>query len=437
MPLRNIPGGGKAKAHVFLDVEMEEVVRPAAGHELRAGWGSKVVITIGPSCQDVATLVRLLRTGVTCARVDLSWGTKEYHQRSLRNLAEAMQQTRLLWSVWLDTTGREVVVRRPIEYDASGWPRQQDQRITVEKDQVFKITTDPTATASPSLLPVNYPGESLRPPAAGCPVLPSTPSPPFHEIVEVGQQLQIGRYLSTGTEGMSLYADVVDVGEGEVTCVALSSAVLDGLLTVMVCHTEDEEFRGDFGLPLLTEFDVDCIKSLGSQFEVDFVNLSYCNSVDDLYSARALLDSLGMAQTKIIAKASGGIERKAAIRNFEAIAHVADGIMISRGNLGLDFEPEVMALLQKRIVSRCNQLGKPVHITRIVDTMATDVANAVLDGVDGLLLGAETLRGEYPVETVETVLKLAAAAEKHFDYHTHHEMLMGEAYEASRLRQPA
>ena len=145
----------------------------------------------------MATLVRLLRTGVTCARVDLSWGTKEYHQRSLRNLAEAMQQTRLLcrwgvrmpgtpafWltepaphnlavlpgaalafcrfrprtppclcpatcalplpphpptnshSVWLDTTGREVVVRRPIEYDASGWPRQQDQRITVEKDQV-------------------------------------------------------------------------------------------------------------------------------------------------------------------------------------------------------------------------------------------------------------------------------------------------------------
>ena len=393
------------------------------------------------------------------------------------------------------------------------------------------------------------------------------------------------------------------------------------------------------------------------------MSLSYCNSAEDLYAARALLDSLGMPQTKLIAKvglAKGGlrmargwvgewvgglhpgwvlqvwgslnscspksafagacwqrcgsidlllpllmstppvaarsppysallsspqVERKAAVRNFEGIAHVADGIIISRGNLGLDFEPEVggagelgrwlrslwlgacvqcvwrwqlhtvvccpascvtrlppaccppairlqvMALLQKRIISRCNQLGKPVLITRIVDTMvttprptragtvcstvlqysvavqcaaqcadraqrclqwcepvvpvwlagatgveqqrrqhyqqlpllqgwqqamghahphppsfpaalripllppaeATDVANAVLDGVDGLLLGAETLRGQHPVLTAQTVLKLCAAAEKVFDYHTHHETLMGEAFEVGGL----
>ena len=365
-----------------------------------------------------------------------------------------------------------------------------------------------------------------------------------------------------------------------------------------------------------------------SRFEVDFVNLSYCNHEEDLYAARSFLDSLGMQYTKIVAKASRGrgagtgggvevcgvwdswtragwwwwsiraslqergagvpppprrlavthrqarhlhthtripsgvlpqIERKSSVRNFEGIANSADGIIISRGNLGLDFEPEAsvyplvlffaagptlgivalcsrdcgmqllvcgwavgcfaapgcdmrpartpsapslqaMALLQKRIIARCNQLGKPVLITRVVDTMvatprptragghagllwqgaegragllrlagtvpaglpyalppptlpllpstllplllpspntmktcsaeATDVANAVLDGADGMLLGAETLRGLHPLVTAETVLRLCHAAEQHFDFRSHHEELMGEAYQA-------
>ncbi|PSC73194.1 Pyruvate kinase [Micractinium conductrix] len=412
MPLRHAP---KAKAHVFLDVGMEDVLAPNPELGIRAGAGSKVVITVGPSCQDVPTLVRLLVAGVTCARIDLSWGTKEYHARSLANLSEAMQQARRLCSVWLDTTGREVVVRRPVEFDETGWPRQSGDQFTVEKDKVVRITTDPTALCSPAVLPVNYPG--------------------FPDMVEVGHILQVGRYLSTGAEGMSLYLQVVERDESTVTCVATNSATLDGLLTVMVCHTEDEDFRGDFGLPLLTEHDVDCMRQLGAQFEVDFVSLSFCNCAEDVYVARALLDSLCLQQTKIIAK----IERKAAVRHFEGIAAAADGIIISRGNLGLDFEAEVMALLQKRIIARCNQLGKPVHVTRIVDTMvttprctraeATDVANAVLDGADGVCLGAETLRGQYPVLTVETVLKLCHAAERVFDFRTHHETLMGEAFE--------
>ena len=85
-----------AKAHVFLDVDMHEVTTPVHDFEVRAGAGSKVVITIGPQCQEVQTLVQLLHAGVTCARVDLSWGTLEYHTRSLRNLAEAMKATRRL-----------------------------------------------------------------------------------------------------------------------------------------------------------------------------------------------------------------------------------------------------------------------------------------------------------------------------------------------------
>lgn len=405
-----------AKAHVFLDVGMEAVLSPISDEEVRAGAGCKVVVTIGPACQDVDTLSRLLQAGVTCARVNLSWGTKEYHALCLSNLAAAMKRTRRLCSVFIDTVGREVTVRRPVEYNADGWPVQTgDKRLLVEDGQVITITSDPDAEISTTVLPISYAG--------------------FPDIVEVGSFVQIGRYLATGAEGGSLYLEVVEKTSTTLTCKAINSAVLDGLLTVMICHQHDEDFRADFGLPLLTDEDVEMIRFLGSRFEVDFINLSYCNREDDLYSARAFLDSVGMQQTKIIAK----IERKSAVRNFEGIASVADGIIVSRGNLGLDFEPEVMALLQKRIISRCNQLGKPVLMTRFVDTMvstprptraeATDVANAVLDGADGIVLGAETLRGHHPVLTVETVLKLCFAAERHFDYRTHHETLMGEAYE--------
>lgn len=106
--------------------------------------------------------------------------------------------------------------------------------------------------------------------------------------------------------------------------------------------------------------------------------------------------------------------------------------------------PQLMSLLQKRLVGRCNLLGKPVIVTRFVDTMvntprptraeATDVANAVLDGVDGVLLGAETLRGQYPVLTVQTVVRLCRAAELHFDYRSHHELMVNESFDVRGRR---
>eukprot|EP00887_Chlorella_sp_A99_P006668 scaffold3.g6668.t1 len=355
MPL----GGSRLlNTHVLLDVDMAEVLTPVEDADVKAGAGSKLVITLGPACQDVEVLSQMLLAGVTCARVDLTWGSVDYHRRSLENLSTAMKATRRLCSVWLDTTGREV---------------------TVERGQTIVLTTDPTAEASSSLLPVNWPGTT--------------------QVVRKGQLLQVH-----------------EVTETEVKCVAENSATLDGLLTVVACHAQPAplsrnisfhhhmDTAADFTMPVLTEHD---------------------------------------------------LERRAAVQNFDGILQASDGIVISRGNMGLDFDAEasssslalllafmcmhVMALLQKRMVSRCNVMGKPVVLTRVVDTMvntprptraeATDVANAVLDGVDGFVLGQETLRGEYPVETVETVLKLAHSAEKHFDFRTHHEALMGEAFE--------
>ena len=405
--------------HFFMDAQMNEVIDPVPDDDVRCGAGTKVVVTIGPACQSVEVLSEMLLAGITCARLDLTWGSKQFHLTSLRNLNAAMKATKRLCSVWVDSVGREIIVRLPAKEDVNGWMVLEKAPLQFEAGQEVVVTTDPVAQACSSLLPVN--------------------NPIFPSLVQPGNILHVGRFLATGAEGGSLFLKVQSTTATEIRCTAESPANLVGVLTVLVSHrefslrTHDHDLNRE--LPLLSDHDKECLREFGRDFEIDFLTLSYCNSAEDVWSARQTLDSMGLTQTKIVAK----IERKAAIHNFDSIMHAADGMLLSRGNLGLDFEPEEMALLQKNCILRCNNVGKPIIVTRFVDTMvntprptraeATDVANAVLDGVDGLLLGAETLRGMYPVETVKTVVKLCRSAEKYFDYRTHHEDLMGEAFE--------
>jgi len=330
-----------------------------------------------------------------------------------------MKATKRLCSVWVDTVGREIIVRLPTKEDSNGWMTLEKTPIQFEEGKEVIITTDPNAQVSASLLPVN--------------------NPEFPSLVQPGNILHIGRFLATGGEGGSLFVQVLSSSPKEIRCVAQNSATLVGVLTVLVSHREFELSLHDHDLnrdlPLMSPHDMECLRTFGADFEIDFLTLSYSNSAEDVWSARQTLDAVGLTQTKVIAK----VERKAAIHNFDEIVSAADGILLSRGNLGLDFEPEEMALLQKDCVARCNSVGKPIVLTRFVDTMvhtprptraeATDVANAVLDGVDAILLGAETLRGLYPVDTVQTVIKLCRAAEKYFDYRLHHEDLMGETFD--------
>ncbi len=120
-------------------------------------------------------------------------------------------------------------------------------------------------------------------------------------------------------------------------------------------------------LPLLSEHDVHAIRDITTQFEVDFVALTFTRDGEDVDGLRDFLDKLSLEQTKILAK----VENQAALYNFAGIATAADGVIISRGNMGLDVAPEKMARVQKEVISKCNLLGKPVIITRVVDTMAT------------------------------------------------------------------
>lgn len=172
-------------------------------------------------------------------------------------------------------------------------------------------------------------------------------------------------------------------------------------------------------MPTLTAEDEAVVSSWGMKNGVDFISLSFTRSAEDVRKTRALLRTLGdLHQTQILAK----IENIEGLRHFDSILAEADGIILSRGNLGIDLPPEKVFLFQKAALYKCNMAGKPAVVTRVVDTMtvtprptraeATDVANAVLDGADAIMLGAETLRGLYPVDTVLTVKKICAEAEK-------------------------
>lgn len=218
----------------------------------------------------------------------------------------------------------------------------------------------------------------------------------------------------------------------DVICEAQTAASLSGLLTLW--HIERDPYGPISNiqneLPILSDKDKDTLKELRNKYEIDFISLSHTREAEDIEEARAFLAEIKSATTKIIAK----IETKYALTRFKNILSKADAMMVSRANLGLDVPAEKIALIQKNMVSWCNLIGKPCIITRVCDSMtnaprptraeATDVANIVLDGADGFVLGAETLRGKYPVETVTTVMNIGRVAEQQFDGNSHFDYLM-------------
>lgn len=256
-------------------------------------------------------------------------------------------------------------------------------------------------------------------------------------MVEQGDQLYIGRYLVTGADAASLYLEVQSKSGPEIKCVALNDASLDGLLTVFHMERSTKGISNKANQqPLFSQLDTDSLRALAAEFDFDFLSLSYTRSAEDIAEARKFLNSIGLDACRLIAK----LDAKQSLANFRGILNSADGIMLSRGNLGLDCLPEKVTVIQKNVTTSCNLVGKPCIVTRIVDTMvsaprptraeATDVANAVLDGADCLMLGAETLRGIDPANAVKTVVSCCQAAEAEFDHASHFEYLMSEAVKA-------
>ncbi|EXC25435.1 Pyruvate kinase, cytosolic isozyme [Morus notabilis] len=346
---------------------------------------TKIVGTLGSKSRSVEIISDCLKAGLSVARIDFSWGDNEYHQETLDNLKTAIKSTKKLCAVMLDTVGPELQV-----------VNKTDNPISLQADSLVILTPDQEKEATSNLLPINFTG--------------------LAKAVKKGDAIFIGQYLFTGSETTSVWLEVTEVHGEDVVCLIKNSATLAGSLFTL--HVS--QIRID--LPTLTDNDKKVISTWGVHNNIDFLSLSYTRHAEDVRQAREFISKLGdLTQTQIFAK----IENTEGLTHFDEILQEADGIILSRGNLGIDLPPEKVFLFQKAAVYKCNMAGKPAVVTRVVDSMtenlrptraeATDVANAVLDGSDAILLGAETLRGLYPVETISTVGKICAEAEKVFN----------------------
>ncbi|KAK9291115.1 hypothetical protein L1049_009302 [Liquidambar formosana] len=349
---------------------------------------TKIVGTLGPKSRSVGIIEACLRAGMSVARFDFSWLDGDCHQETLENLRIAVKNAKKLCAVMLDTVGPELQI-----CNRNGNP------IELEANNHVTITTDVTKEPSAEVLPVNYSG--------------------LAETVKKGDTIFLGQYLCTGSETTSVWLEVSETKGPDVICLVKNSATLAGFIFTM--HISQVHVN----LPTLTETDKQVISNWGSRNNVDFISLSYTRHVEDVRELRALLKKQNLHETQIFAK----IETVEGLKHFDDILREADGIILSRGNLGIDLPPEKVFLFQKYAVHKCNMVGKPTIITRVVDSMtenlrptraeATDVANAVLDGTDGILLGAETLRGLYPIEAVKIVGRICAEAESVYNQSVH------------------
>ncbi|EPS64144.1 hypothetical protein M569_10635, partial [Genlisea aurea] len=342
---------------------------------------TKIVGTLGPNSRSVEVISGCLSAGMSVARFDFSWGDAAYHQETLENLKLAMKASKKLCGVMLDTVGPELLI-----------VNKSEQPISLHELSHVVLTPDQHKQATSDLLPINFSGLS--------------------KAVRKGDEIFIGEYLFTGKETTSVWLEVSEVKDEDVICLIKNSAVLDGpLYTLHVAQIRIE-------LPTLTDKDKEVVVSAwGVRNKIDFLSLSYTRSAEDVRHAREFLSSLGdLKQAQIFAK----IENVEGLLHFDEILLEADGIILARGNLGIDLPPEKVFLYQKEVLRKCNTAGKPAVVTRFVDSMtenlrptraeATDVANAVLDGTDAILLGGETLRGSYPIETISTVGKICSEA---------------------------
>ncbi|ADU50504.1 pyruvate kinase [Thermaerobacter marianensis DSM 12885] len=368
---------------------------------------TKIVCTLGPSTDDPAVLRRLLQAGMDVARINLSHGTAADHRRRVETLrAVAQEMGRHDVGILFDTRGPEVRVGA---LPGGALDLAAGQRVALVAAGHGEAGAAPDggpggpapAGSSASAGPVAAPGAA----PAGCPVIPVSYS---RVATSVGPGDRI--LLDDG----NLVLTVEDVDGVYVYCrVDAGGRLLQGKKATLPAESLD--------LPYLSEADRDDVR-LGIELGIDFIAASFVRSAADVHALRRVIEEAGGDQW-VIAK----IENRLGVERLDEILASADGIMVARGDLGVELPVEDIPLLQKQIIQAANRAGKPViTATQMLESMvrhprptraeSTDVANAIFDGTDAVMLSAETAAGDYPVEAVEIMARIARRTETALDY---------------------
>ncbi|WP_153464758.1 pyruvate kinase [Sediminibacillus terrae] len=338
---------------------------------------TKIVSTIGPASESVEMLTKLMEAGMNVARLNFSHGDFEEHGQRIKNIREAAEKTGKTVAILLDTKGPEI---------RTGTLNGGEAQLT-KGDTVYVSMEDIEGSAE--RISVTYPD--------------------LINDVHVGSKLLLDDGL------IELEVQEILKEKNELKTKALNSGLLKNKKGVNVPNVS-------VNLPGMTEKDANDIE-FGIEQGVDFIAASFVRRATDVLEIRDLLEKHDAGHIQIIPK----IENQEGVDNLDHILQVSDGLMVARGDLGVEIPPEEVPLVQKDMIRKCNTAGKPViTATQMLDSMqrnprptraeASDVANAIFDGSDAIMLSGETAAGDYPAEAVQTMSNIAMKAETAIDH---------------------
>lgn len=336
---------------------------------------TKIVCTLGPSTDDEAVLRKLIEAGMNVARLNFSHGTHEEQKRRMDMVKKLRAELGKPVAILLDTKGPEIRTR-----DFEGG------KVEVKSGDFFTLTTR-------ELL-----GDST---------ITSITYKDLYKDVEIGTHILIDDGL--------IELEVKSISDGDILCEVINGGFISNHKGINVPDVH-------LNMPYMSQTDIDDIL-FGIEQDVDFVAASFVRSARDVLEIRNLLDENGGKNINIISK----IENSEGVNHIDDIIYVSDGIMVARGDMGVEIPGEEVPVIQKMIIHKVYNAGKQViTATQMLDSMiknprptraeTTDVANAIYDGTSAIMLSGETAAGMYPIEAVETMVRIAERTEKDIDY---------------------
>ena len=332
---------------------------------------TKIVCTLGPSCRDEATLEKMLNAGMNVARLNFSHGSHEEHENAIKTFRTVRDRLGIAAAVLLDTKGPEI---RLCDFE--------NGKEVLEAGDEF-ILTSQECSGTKEKVSITY--------------------------------KQLASQVSTGTailiDDGRVRLEVIETTETDIICRVVSGGKVSNRKGVNIPGTS-------LDLDYISEADRRDIL-FGIKMDVDYIAASFVRRGEDVKELRKLLDDNGGEKIRIISK----IENMEGIENFDDILSLSDGIMVARGDMGVEVDFEKLPGIQKKFIKACCKAGKPViTATQMLESMTnspaptraeiTDVANAVFDGTSAVMLSGESAAGQYPVETVETMAKIVMQAER-------------------------
>lgn len=336
---------------------------------------TKIVCTIGPASESIDTLKELIKSGLNVCRLNFSHGNYEEHGKRIENIKAARNEMNLPIAILLDTKGPEI---RTGKFSSPEVNLVEGQNFIITMEDVLGDETKCTVS--------------------------------YKELVndvKPGNQILI----DDGLVGLA----VKEIKGQEILCIVQNAGTIKDNKGVNVPNVK-------INLPAITPKDKKDIE-FGIEQGIDFIAASFVRKASDVLAIREILEENNATNIQIISK----IENQEGVDNIDEILEVSDGLMVARGDLGVEIPTEDIPIVQKELIKKCNILGKPViTATQMLDSMirnprptraeVTDVANAIFDGTDAIMLSGETAAGKYPLESVKTMASIAIRAEQTLDY---------------------